>query len=235
MTTLIFANGDMDGRAGWIEPYLDEAALVIAADGGANHLRAVGRWPDVVIGDMDSFPADVRDEYEAAGCRFIEHPAAKDETDLELALLYAVGEGDAAEAGVARDGAAVEREPILIFAGLGGRLDQIFANVLLLMHPALRGRPIRFVTEHQQIWLVGTDGPDTTEFAGQVGDTVSLIPLGGDVHVAQTSGLKWALEDERLTFGPARGLSNVMVEETASVAVASGHLLVVHTDRNWKR
>ena len=227
MTTLIFANGDMDGAADWIEPYLEEAATIIAADGGARHLRALGRWPDVVIGDLDSFPAGTREEYEAAGSRFIEHPAAKDETDLELALLYAAKrDGDAA---------AVEPEPILILAGLGGRLDQMFANVLLLMHPALRGRPIRFITEHQQIWLVGTDGPDTTEIAGQVDDTVSLIPLGGDVRVARTSGLKWALEDERLTFGPARGLSNVMVEEKAAVAVASGRLLVVHTDRNWKR
>lgn len=224
MTTLIFANGDMDGAAGWVEPYLEEAATVIVADGGARHLRALGHWPDVVIGDLDSFPPDTRAEYEAAGSRFVEHPAAKDETDLELALLYAVENADAAEL-----------EPILILAGLGGRLDQVFANVLLLMHPALRGRPIRFVTEHQQIWLVGTDGPDTTEIAGQVDDTVSLIPLGGDVHVASTSGLKWALEDERLTFGPARGLSNVMVEETALVAVSSGHLLVVHTDRRWKR
>lgn len=228
MTILIFANGDMDEAAEWMAPYLKASSTVIAADGGARHLRALGQRPDVVIGDLDSFPAEVRDEDEAAGSRFIEYPAAKDETDLELALLYAVEQGDDA-------GGEGEREPILIFAGLGGRLDQIFANVLLLMHPALRGWPIRFVTRYQQIWLVGADGPATTEITGQVGDTVSLIPLSGDVHVAMTSGLKWTLEDERLAFGPARGLSNVMVEEAATVSVASGYLLVVHSDGKWKR
>lgn len=227
MTTLVFANGDLDGSAGWVDPYLEEAAVVIAANGGARHLRALGRWPDVVIGDLDSFPVETRARFEANGSRFVEHPAAKDETDLELALLYAVQQRG--------DGAAAGTEPILIFAGLGGRLDQVFANVLLLMHPALRGRPIRFVTRYQQIWLVGVGGPAETEIGGQVGDTVSLIPLGGDVHVAATSGLKWALEDETLAFGPARGLSNVMVEETASVAVASGRLLLVHSDGTWQR
>ena len=227
MTTIIFANGDMDEDASWAEPYLEAATTIIAADGGARHLRALGRQPDVIIGDLDSLPGGARDEYEAAGSRFVEHPAAKDETDLELALLYAVQQTGSPD--------AAEPEPILIFAGLGGRLDQIFANVLLLMHPVLRGWPIRFVTEHQKIWLVGADGPATTEIAGRVGDTVSLIPLGGDVRVAATSGLKWALQDERLTFGPARGLSNVMDEKEASVSVASGYLLVVHSDRTWKR
>jgi len=227
MTILIFANGDMDEASSWVEPYLESSASIVVANGGARHLRALGRWPDVVIGDLDSFPAEIREEYEAAGSRFIEYPRAKDETDLELALLYAVQQRASHD--------TTKPEPILIFAGLGGRLDQIFANVLLLMHPALRGRAIRFVTRHQQIWLAGTEGPAATEIEGQVGDTVSLIPLGGDVHVAATSGLKWALEEERLAFGPARGLSNVMVDETASVSIASGHLLVVHTDGNWKR
>jgi thiamine pyrophosphokinase len=57
---------------------------------------------------------------------------------------------------------------------------------------------------------------------------VSLIPLGGDVKIGRTSGLKWGLEDEMLRFGPARGISNVMLGETAVVEVEAGMLLCVH-------
>ena len=53
-------------------------------------------------------------------CPIQQHPAAKDETDLELALVYAANNypGD-----------------IYLFGVLGGRLDQTLANILLLTHP----------------------------------------------------------------------------------------------------
>jgi thiamine pyrophosphokinase len=215
MTVLIFANGDMETRT-WTRDYLARATAVIAADGGASHLAALDVLPQVVIGDLDSFPRERRREYEAAGVRFIEHPEAKDETDLELALLHA---------------AAHYEEEIIIFAGIGGRLDQTIANVLLLMHPQLRNRDIRFLTEHQQIWLVH----EQARIEGKAGDTVSLIPLGGDVHVLSTTGLRWELRDEQLSFGPARGLSNVMEDAVAEVRIASGYLLCVHTSQIWQR
>lgn len=217
MAVLVFANGDLESTA-WVAPYLREASAVIAADGGAAHVLRAGFRPDVVIGDLDSFAAGERRSLEAAGVRFIVHPAAKDETDLELALLHAV---------------RTSEEPVLVFAGLGGRLDQMLANVLLLMHPALRGRAIRFLTPYQQIWLV--QGPGLTEVRGAPGDTVSLIPLGGDAQVRATSGLAWALRDETLAFGPARGISNEMTAPVAAVELASGHLLCVHTKQEWKR
>ncbi|HSM58405.1 MAG TPA: thiamine diphosphokinase [Candidatus Sulfomarinibacteraceae bacterium] len=215
MAVLIFANGDMLA-SGWLSPYLAQATMLLAADGGARHLQAIGQRPDVVIGDLDSFPAVLREEWRAASTEFVTHPEAKDETDLELALLYA---------------AANYEDEILVFGGIGGRLDQTLANMLLLMHPQLRHRKIRYLTQYQQIWLV----LDDTEIRGERGDLVSLIPLQGDVHVRSTSGLRWSLTDEVLTFGPARGLSNVMVDDIAAVSVRSGCLLCIHTSQLWER
>ena len=215
MTILVFANGDIESLE-WVRPLLDSATAVIAADGGTGHVLAAGTRPDLIIGDLDSFPQEEQDALKAAGSDFVDYPRAKDETDLELALLHAV---------------RTSKEPVLVLGGLGGRLDQMFANILLLMHPDLRYRSIRFLTEHQQIWL--THGE--TEIEGESGDTVSLIPLGGDVHVAATTGLQWQLTDEVLSFGPARGLSNVMTADVARVLVKSGHLLCVHTRQGWGR
>lgn len=215
MHVLIFANGDLQ-PVEWVRPYLQQATAIIAANGGTQHILDLGTQPDVIIGDLDSLDPDARAKLQDASVRLIQANADKDETDLELALLYATENYEL---------------PVLIIAGLGGRIDQMFANILLLMHPRLLGRDISFKTEYQQIWLTG----EHATIEGNKGDTVSLIPLGGDVFVESTRGLRWSLNSERLVFGPARGVSNVMVEEVASVSIGQGHLLCVHTQREWQR
>lgn len=215
MSVLIFANGDLDS-ADWVLPYLDEATVVIAANGGAQHVMALSSNPDMLIGDLDSLAPGVKVELRNQGTELRAHDTDKDETDLELALLYAATTYD---------------EEIVVLGALGGRLDQMFANILLLMHPELRANRIVYQTEYQRIWLV--HGESTVQ--GEIGDTLSLIPLGGDVHVAHTDGLRWALHDEILAFGPARGVSNEMIANLARVQVQTGHLLCIHTSKVWQR
>jgi thiamine pyrophosphokinase len=215
MTIFIFANGDLQ-RVDWIRPLLAGATAVIAADGGAIHLMKLGRPPDIIIGDMDSLTPQVKEWLHTAGTQFIVHSPAKDETDLELALLYA---------------ASAYQEEIWLFGTLGGRLDQTLANVMLLAHPALKERKIRLVDEHQRAWLVNS----TTVIRGAKGDTVSLIPLGGDVEIERTIGLSWQLNNETLSFGPARGTSNLMTAGSATIGVRSGLLLCIHSRRSWNR
>jgi thiamine pyrophosphokinase len=208
MSVLIFANGEM-AEWEWAKPYLEQATAVIAADGGARHALTMGRTPDVVIGDMDSLSPATQKQLAAAGARLIRHDVAKDETDLELALLYAI---------------AHYEEAIWLLATLGGRLDQALANVLLLAHPALAGRAVYLVEPGQRAWLV----TGRTTIDGRVGDIVSLIPIGGDAKVAATTGLRWPLANETLIFGLARGVSNVMTAVSASVTVDSGRVLCLH-------
>ena len=52
---VILANGDFPRRGGKPWRLLAEARLVVACDGAAvTYRRRFGRWPDIVIGDMDS-------------------------------------------------------------------------------------------------------------------------------------------------------------------------------------
>lgn len=209
---LIFANGALDD-GGWVASYLARAAAVIAADGGLRHLLALGRRPDALIGDLDSVPLGIVAEEAAA--YLIRYPRDKDETDLELALLY-----------------AVERFPdreVLILGGFGGRFDHMLANILLLAHPRLLGRPIHFVDDRQSAWLLAADPPPgETVIAGAPGDIVSLLPLGGPAYVVSTTGLRWSLRDETLSFGPARGVSNEMTAAVATVRLGAGVVVCVH-------
>jgi len=214
VTVLIFANGDLE-EGDWVRTFLGKSNLVIAANGGSTHLWQLGYLPDVLIGDLDSLPEQVSGWLQEGNVSMIQYPPEKDETDLELALLYAVDQG----------------QPIQVFAAAGGRLDQTLANIQLLAHPALIDHKIELVTAHERAWLVSAQ----TEVRGQVGDAVSLIPLVGNVHMVETRGLKWPLMDELLTFGTARGVSNKMTAELATISIASGRLLCIHTREGWKR
>src|SRR6188474_218149 len=92
-------------------------AEVIVADGGLDHARALGLDVAVAVGDFDSASEEAVAAAEAAGVRIVRHPAAKDATDLELALDLAVSSG---------------ASRILVLAGDRGRLDHLLAGLLLL-------------------------------------------------------------------------------------------------------
>ncbi|MGD8806203.1 MAG: thiamine diphosphokinase [Chloroflexota bacterium] len=216
MSILIFANGNL-APGDWVRPYLAEATALIAADGGVEHLLALDQLPDVVIGDLDSADGDTIDRLRAAAVEVLVHPEMKDESDLELALQHAATHYD---------------EEIILMGALGGRLDQLLANVFLLLAPFLAGRTVKLVDQYQTAWILreGENG-----IGGKQGDLVSLLPLGGDVRIKRTTGLAWPLTDEALVQGLSRGISNRMTAETATVTVEDGTLLCVHLDANWQR
>ena len=211
-TILLFANGHMrPGPA--VQRALDScpSPLIVCADGGALHARSLGLIPRVIIGDFDSLsPAHVT-EFEAAGARIIRHPPEKDETDLELALHHC------RETGASQ---------IWILSGLGGRIDQTLANILLLTLPALRDMRVSFVDGAQTIRLLP---PGKHAISGARGDTVSLIPLLGAAEGVRAGNLQYPLRGETLPTGPARGISNVMLADNAEVTLATGLLLLIHT------
>jgi len=190
---------------------VDGETLLIAADGGARLARHFGLGVHAVIGDMDSIAADDLTQLELAGAQVRRYPAEKDETDLELALIFA------AEQGVAS---------IRVIGALGDRLDQTLGNLYLLALPALAGKDVRIVAGRQEAWLLPPGGG---KIDGAPGDTVSLLPVNGPAQDVRTEGLQYPLRGEELVFGPARGVSNVMTGTTARVTVGAGRLLVIHT------
>jgi thiamine pyrophosphokinase len=209
---LVFANGDLnDGPA--VRAALDapEPWLVIAADGGLRHALTLGLVPDLVIGDMDSADPDMLAHAQKRGAAVQRFPVDKDETDLELALIAA---------------AQRDCDPIRVVGAVGDRLDQTIGNVYLLTLPALRGRDVRLVNGKQTAWLAY---PGEMMIAGQPGDTLSLIPVEGEAVGVVTENLKYPLRRETLVFGPARGMSNVLLDGKARVTFERGLLLMIQT------
>ncbi|MCU0465710.1 MAG: thiamine diphosphokinase [Anaerolineae bacterium] len=212
MDALIFANGEaLDGPAVRQSFESLEDALIIAADGGALNAAYFGYTPAVVLGDLDSLqPADA-ERLEHGGTTILRYSAEKDETDLELALMYAAKQG-------------VKR--IVVVGGVGGRLDQTFANVYLLALSDLIERDVVLVAGNQTVRLLR---PGRHMIHGAAGDTLSLIPLGGPALGVSTTGLQYPLHSEPLRFGQARGISNVLTSANAQIHFSTGLLLMIHT------
>jgi thiamine pyrophosphokinase len=219
---VVLADGGQPTRAGldaaW-PGWSEGIGLVVAADGGARLAGELGLAIDRWVGDGDSLaPADL-DRLRAAGVPIDLAPPDKDESDTELALLAAIAAG-------ATD--------VTILGALGGpRFDHTMANVGLLAHPALGERPARLLHERARVTLLTAPGAAhdavRLRLAGRPGDLVSLLPLGERVDGVTTQGLRFALHDEPLAAGPARGLSNVRTEPLAWVEARSGRLLVVES------
>ncbi len=210
---LVFANGELnDGPAVQAALRFVPDALIIAADGGTRVAEACGLVPDVVVGDMDSLKTQEVEVLRARGVTINRYSSKKDETDLELALLAAV---------------ARQANWIRVLGAWGGeRIDQMLANIYLLMLREIAGKDVALVSGRQTVWLAT---PGAHDVRGAAGDTLSLIALVPGVTDVTTEGLVYPLKHETLAFGPARGVSNVMEGAAARVSFASGLMLVIHT------
>lgn len=216
---ILVGDGDIPTRAaldaGW--PAWDAgASLVVAADAGAIRARTLGLRPDLVVGDGDSLGVAGLALVRADGIDTQLADPAKDESDLELAVLAARSRG---------------ATTMTVLGALGGpRFDHALANAWLLAHPALVGLDAILLDGTTRVRLVDASaGPATAVLAGRVADLVSLFAFGGIAEGITTWGLEFPLADEPLAPGPARGLSNVRLMPEARVSLRAGRILVVET------
>jgi len=210
LRTVIFANGVLNNLQDVHNIILPDD-LIIAADGGMTHCRALGIKPSIVIGDLDSLDPDYLKSLQTSGTKIISYPADKDQTDLELALFKALDLGS---------------DEILVLGALGARWDMTIANLLLSASPEFSKVAIRLIDGHQEIFLLKGNGELT--FKGKKGDMLSIVPLGQDAYGVTLRGLEYPLENDVLRFGATRGISNVLIDDTATVYIEKGLLFCIH-------
>lgn len=204
----LFLNGRMSDPAIFRAIYQPGDSL-IAVDGGLNHLLALTLIPNVLIGDMDSISQTALDEQRKSGVTVIQYPVEKDETDFELALQY-----------------VYQKRPVQVnvFAGSGGRLDHTLTNLSLASSVRFSDPTITFWSDDGEMYFIHR----SRQVDGSAGDTVSLIPWGGEAVGVTTLGMQYSLNNETLYPDRSRGISNVMLTETVEVRIKSGRLLCIH-------
>ncbi len=205
---VIFANGELPDAAK-ARALVRPNDVIVCADGGSRHARALGVKPDLIIGDLDSILRVDWAAAKAAGITVQQHPHDKNETDLELAVQY-----------------AIEQKPteVLIIGALGKRLDQTLGNIALISDARLAQLDVRLDDGVEEVFFCRAQ----SRIEGGVGDIVSLLPWGGAVEGVVTEGLGWALRSETLYPDKTRGISNELIAPRATVTITSGLLLIVH-------
>jgi len=198
---LVVASGDPG-----VAPVPPASDLVIAADSGLDLAEALNLDVDLVVGDMDSVSPGALHRAESRGTRIERHPAAKDETDLELAMSSAIEVG------------AIS---IHVIVGGGGRVDHAVANLMVLASPRWSDIPVSATVGESDVWVVHT----RVELPLGPGDPLSILPIGGPAGGVVASGLQWPLTGETLSPWAARGVSNVVVSSPVAISLDSGVVL----------
>ena len=164
---------------------------VIAADGGYRTLKARGIEPDFVMGDFDSLG------YRPDHPNVETHPVMKDDTDLGLAVRWALAHG---------------YRRLVMAGALGGRLDQTIASL-----QTLRG----LTDAGAQGWLIGCGWVVT---AVQNGTLAFPAGMEGPVSVFSSGDAARGVE---LRCAMPLGVSNSFTGAAATVRVTDGTVFVL--------
>lgn len=197
MRAVIIGSGSIKDYE-YIKSKIRENDYIICADGGYDHAVKMGLSPDILIGDFDSVSELPKTS------EIIKYPARKDFTDGELAVKYAIEHGF---------------DDVLLLAMTGDRADHTITDILLLT----QCKNGCIADDNNEIYLLR----DSVTVSGRKGDTVSIVPVGGDVGGITTQNLEYPLCSETLYFGESRGVSNVMTAEKCVITAKKGIGLVI--------
>jgi len=207
MKVLIISGGDL-GAPGWIKKNLPPYDYIICADGGIRHLNLLGVNADLIVGDFDSAPKDMLEDFKKSGAPIITYPVDKDKTDTQIAVDLAIEKG---------------ATQVYLLGALGTRWDHSFGNIMLLYRLEKNGVKAQILHSNNIIMLSNK----VIKIDGNIGQIVSLLPFAGNVHISSTEGLKYPIFDKTLPQDFPIGVSNVLIASQATINIKSGWLIVV--------
>lgn len=189
------------GGAGFDSATLAEAMALapdlVAADGGANHLEALGQTPRAVIGDLDSIRPKLRC---ALGVR-VHHIPDQDSTDLDKCLRSVTA-------------------PFMLCVGfLGARLDHTVAAMASLVR---QGDTRVLLLGPEDICLLA---PPELDLPLPKGARVSLFPMGP--VAGQSRGLEWPIDGIDFAPEDRIGTSNRMAEDRLHLQLTAPLMLLM--------
>ncbi len=197
MKALIIGSGNFSKNA---LKLLGDKYYTICADGGYDHAIEHGIVPDILLGDLDSVKTK-------ADIKTITYPAEKNETDSEIALIYAIENG---------------YKDIVLTGVTGTRLDHTLNNIFLLKKANECGVSAVISDEKNEIYYTASK----LKLFGDRGEFFSIIPLCEDICVS-VENAKYPLMDEILYFGKSRGISNEFLGQECIITIKSGSAIVI--------
>ena len=206
MSRCVIVGGAELGRAEEIRAYLRSDDFIICCDSGLRHEAALGRAPDLIVGDFDS-----HDDPHAAA-ETIVLPHVKDDTDSCFA---------------AKEGLRRGFRDFLLLGAVGARLDHTLGNLAVALMLARAGASVLLADGFSEMEIVSDEAAVSDAFP-----YFSLLPLGGAAKGVTVTGAKFPLRGATLGPDSSLGVSNEPLPgETARICVREGTLLLVRVRR----
>ncbi|HFI0054199.1 TPA: thiamine diphosphokinase [Streptococcus suis] len=194
----------------------EPADLYVGVDAGSLRLLDHSLPLDWAIGDFDSVTPEELGRIKDQAERFLQAPAEKDDTDLELALKEIFK--------------AYPQAQVRIYGALGGRMDHMMANLFLAAEPDL-------ATYMEQIELVDSQNIVRFRPAGQH----RLSPISGMKYISfmpsDQSRLtirhaKYQLDASNYFFKKCYS-SNEFIDRDIDIQLDKGYVVLIYSkDKN---
>ncbi|MFC4798171.1 thiamine diphosphokinase [Neobacillus sp. GCM10023253] len=194
--------------------YIEENAIWVGVDRGVFHLISRSITPAIAFGDFDSVTKAELAVIEDKVTKLKKFIPEKDETDMELALNWALKQ---------------QPEKIQMFGATGGRLDHLLANVQLLIHPlnAKTETEIFLIDRYNIAFL---KGPGTYTLKKRWDKKyISFVPLTLDVFGITLDGFKYPLKNRHISLGSTLCISNELISDYGTFSFSEGILLVIRS------
>ncbi|EKN64106.1 thiamine pyrophosphokinase [Neobacillus bataviensis LMG 21833] len=194
--------------------YAADNTIWVGVDRGVFHLLKRNIKPEIAFGDFDSVSTEELLFIEGQVAEMKRYNPEKNETDMELALNW-----------------ALEQKPSMIrlFGATGGRLDHLLANVHLLLVP-LKGKNSTnvYLIDRNNIVFLKEPGSYTIEKI-KTKKYISFVPLTLDVSGITLKGFKFPLENQHISLGSTLCISNELISDYGTFSFSEGILIVIRS------
>ena len=211
---VIFLNGEYKYSQEFMDKLVSENTVCFCADGGANFAFKYGKIPKVIIGDLDSIEKKVLGYYKSKNILIKKFPKDKDFTDFEL-ILKEINK-------ISKNKNFVEK--IFVVGGLGKRIDMTLSNLFIME----KYKNLVFLQENEEIFYAEKSfvlkNKKECEF--------SIIPISEKVEKLTLKGFKFETDKIDVKRESSRLVSNVILENVASVEFKNGKLIIILKNNN---
>ncbi|WP_064093751.1 thiamine diphosphokinase [Rossellomorea aquimaris] len=186
----------------------------IGVDRGVFTLLEHGIEASIAFGDFDSVTEEQWKTIQQNVEDVKTYQPEKDETDLELALNWAINQ---------------KPQSIKIFGATGGRLDHFMGNIQLLMQPRLLDSKIKVeLIDTQNRLYITESGEHTVEKMNDL-KYISFIPITDCVKELSLEGFKYPLKKRNILRGSALCISNELIQSSGTFSFTNGILMVIRS------
>ncbi|WP_223588567.1 thiamine diphosphokinase [Neobacillus bataviensis] len=197
-----------------LKEYEEENTIWVGVDRGVFHLLKCNISPVIAFGDFDSVSPEELQFIESKVEELKRFKPEKDETDMELALNWALEQNP---------------EKIRIFGATGGRLDHLFANVQLLLNP-LRAKKTVDICLIDRNNLLFLKEPGTYTIKKMNAEKyISFVPLTLTVSGITLEGFKFPLKNQHISLGSTLCISNELISDYGTFSFSEGILIVIRS------